>query len=521
MKFAKVYSAQPEVLSARIIDVEVDVAQGLHSFSIIGLPDKAIEESRDRVCAAIKHSGFTSPKTKHAKVTISLAPAHVKKTGHVFDVAIAVGYLLAVQDISFDPEGKLFLGEVSLDGVVRPIRGVLPMVRRASLAGFTDVFVPAENAKEARLVRGIRVFSVHTLRDLTEHLDEKTDICLPVVRQPKQITRHETHSITLDDIHGHEHAKRALMIAAAGNHNMMLFGPPGTGKTMLAKSIQSCLPQLSSDDMLDTTSIHSVAGLLSGDCVVVPPFRSPHHTSSYVSIIGGGNYTQPGEITLAHNGVLFLDEFPEFDRRVIDALRQPLEEREITVARANARATFPANILLITAMNPCPCGMYGSESNECTCPQHRIEQYQKKISGPILDRIGLWVHVPTIDMKTIEQTKTRRAHNRQSSTIQQPKETPETDYAKTAIASAYAIQKNRNPRGVKNALLTSTQVDTLCALLPEAQHLLHTASERLRMSIRSYYNTIKVAQTIADLTASPHITSDHILEALQYRQNSI
>lgn len=506
MKFAKVHSAQAELLSARIIDVEIDVSRGLYSFSIIGLGDKAIEESKDRVISAIKHSGFKSPKTKNAKIVVALAPAHIKKTGPMFDVAIAIGYLLATNEIDFDPAGKIFLGEVSLDGTLRKITGVLPIVLRAKKLGFTEIFIPLENVREAGLVNGIAIYGANNLSEIIEHLTSTLKL------QPAKPTLIKNHQIenefSFEKIRGQEHAKRALEISATGNHNIMLYGPPGTGKTMLAKSLRSIMPPLSKNKIFETTSIHSVAGILNSDYISDSPYRSPHHTSSYVSIIGGGSHMQPGEITLAHNGILFLDEFPEFDRRVIDSLRQPLEDNTISIARANSRATFPCEVLLVTAMNPCPCGYSGSTKKQCECPQFRIEQYQKKLSGPILDRIDLWVHVPEVDMKhIIKQDNVRSARD------------TETKILRNKILIAREKQSKRKQKK-SNASLSSTELESLGTLSPENRMILAEASERLGLSVRGFYKVYKVAQTIADLDNSEKIQKEHILEALQYRQTS-
>ena len=350
MSFSKVHSAQTSLLKAHIIDIEVDLSKGLHAFSIVGLPDKAVEESRDRICAAIKNSGFKSPKSKNEKVTISLAPADIKKEGPAFDLGMAIGYLLAAEEILFDPSNTLFLGELALDGKLRAVTGTLPLIRKAKEVGYHTAFVPKQNAKEAALISGITIFGVEQLSDVVAHINTKQNqtLLLPEI-ETEYVIPEAQFDIDIKDIRGQETAKRGLEIAAAGGHNVALYGPPGTGKTMLAKAFTSLLPHLSFEDTLEVTGIHSIAGILSEPLIVRPPFRSPHHTASYVAIVGGGANPRPGEATLAHKGVLFLDEFPEFERRVIDSLRQPLEDRMISVSRAKGTAQFPANFILVAA----------------------------------------------------------------------------------------------------------------------------------------------------------------------------
>ena len=394
MSFSKVYSAQTNLLSVTPISVETDISRGLNAFAIVGLPDKAVEEARDRVSAAIKNSGFDSPKAKNHKIIVSLAPADQKKEGPVFDVAIALSYLVANKDIDFDPEGKLFLGELSLDGKVRPVHGILPVARFAKKNGFKELYVPMENVREAAIIDGLDVFGISTLAGLIEHLlgtKKIKEADLTIVDRIKS-----TSSVDFSDVRGQERAKRGLLIAAAGGHNSAMYGPPGTGKTMLAKAFAGILPELSFEESLEVTSIHSVAGILAETFITNPPFRAPHHTASYVSLVGGGSTPRPGEITLAHTGVLFMDEFPEFDRRVIESLRQPLEDRVISVSRAKGTAHFPASVLLIAAMNPCPCGNFGFRGKPCICTPSALSRYRRKMSGPIMDRIDIWLEVDRV-----------------------------------------------------------------------------------------------------------------------------
>lgn len=500
---SQIYSCGLTGIDGFTVRVETDISNGMPHFDIVGLPDTAVKEAKERIRSAIKNSGYRLP-AKH--IIINLAPAAQRKEGSGYDLPMAVSILTATEQLyANNLEKSVFLGELSLDGSVLPIHGVLPMAISAYKHGFKNIFVPAENADEAAVMDNVNIYPVTSLAALCNHFCGIEPIKRHTIDLQTYFSNRASSVLDFCDVKGQENVKRALEIAAAGNHNVLLIGSPGTGKTMLAQRMPSILPDLSFDEALEVTKIHSIAGLLPKDepLILNRPFRSPHHTISASGLSGGGSIPKPGELSLAHNGILFLDELPEFKRDSLEALRQPLEDGTVTISRVNATLTYPCNIMLVASMNPCKCGYLGDSTHECTCTPNQINQYRSKISGPLLDRIDIQVEVPNVSYSDLSSTEKAES----------------SEAVKTRVNKARQIQLERykNHHIYSNSQLDAGMLQAFCPLGDEENAILRAAFDSLGLSARAHSRIIKVARTIADLDGSERIRASHIGEAIQYR----
>ena len=515
---AKVNSMAVVGLESYPVEVEVDIGQGLPALNIVGLPDKSVEESKERVRAAIKNSGANFPMSR---ITVNLAPADLKKEGSAHDLAIAVGVLIADKQIPKKDIGKsIFVGELALEGNLRHVSGILPIVMFAKEKNYERIYLPQMNAIEASLIEDIEIIPVKSLNELILHLKEEKNIGPFKGTFDLSQTQYDSQN-DFAYIKGQESAKRALEIAAAGGHNVIMNGPPGSGKTLLAKSFASILPELSKNDVLEVTKIYSISGMLPSDTPLVTkrPFRNPHHTASHIAIVGGGAWPKPGEITLSHRGVLFLDEFPEFPRSVLEALRQPLEDGMVTVSRASGSLSFPARFILIAAQNPCPCGYLTDPEKQCICTPTQIIRYQKRLSGPILDRIDLHIEVPRVKYDELSKESVAESSESIRNRINNARKIQAKRFTQPNLSRSLSREQSRGVDSITsiNAEMRPQEIKKYCQIDDSSQDLLKSAVNQFHLSARAYYRIIKLARTIADLEGAENIKPEHIAEALQYR----